>query len=83
MNIRFLETVLWLARLRTIKATDDRLCITHTAISSRIAAIEQDLGVRLFSRSGQGFEPTADGYRFIEEASKIVESYQQRAHPQA
>lgn len=76
MNIRFLETVLWLAQLRTIKATADRLCITHTAISSRIAAIEQDLGVRLFVRSGQGFEPTADGQRFIEEASKIVESYQ-------
>ncbi len=75
MNIRFLETVLWLAQLRTVKATADRLCITHTAISSRIAAIEQDLGVRLFMRSGQGFEPTADGYRFIEEAGKIVESY--------
>lgn len=76
MNIRFLETVLWLAQLRTIKATADRLCITHTAISSRIAAIEQDLGVRLFTRSGQGFEPTAEGQRFIEEATKIVESYQ-------
>lgn len=75
MNIRFLETVLWLARLRTIKATADRLSITHTAISSRIAAIDQDLGVRLFTRSGQGFEPTADGHRFIEEATKIVESY--------
>jgi DNA-binding transcriptional LysR family regulator len=75
VNIRFLETVLWLAQLRTIKATADRLCITHTAISSRIAAIEQDLGVRLFTRSAQGFEPTADGERFIEEASKIVESY--------
>lgn len=75
MNIRFLETVLWLAQLRTIKATADRLCITHTAISSRIAAIEQDLGVRLFTRSDQGFEPTADGQRFIGEASKIVESY--------
>ncbi|VTU46751.1 HTH-type transcriptional regulator GltC (plasmid) [Variovorax sp. SRS16] len=76
MNIRFLETVLWLAQLRTIKATADRLCITHTAISSRIASIEQDLGVSLFTRSAQGFEPTADGLRFIEEASKIVDAYQ-------
>lgn len=75
MNIRFLETVLWLAKLRTIKATADQLCITHTAISSRIAAIEQDLGVRLFEKSDQGFEPTAAGARFIEEAVKIVESY--------
>jgi DNA-binding transcriptional LysR family regulator len=75
MNIRFLETVLWLAKLRTIKATAEQLCITHTAISSRIAALEQDLGVRLFEKSDQGFEPTPAGLRFIEEAERIVESY--------
>ncbi len=75
MNIRFLETVLWLAKLRTIKATADQLCITHTAISSRIAALEQDLGVKLFERSDLGFEPTPSGVKFIEEAGKIVESY--------
>lgn len=75
MNIRFLETVLWLAKLRTLKATAEHMCITHTAIASRIAALEQDLGVKLFEKSGQGFEPTPDGARFIEEAGKIVESY--------
>lgn len=75
MNIRFLETVLWLAKLRTIKATADQLCITHTAISSRIAALEQDLGVKLFEKSDQGFEPTPTGVKFIEEAAGIVESY--------
>lgn len=77
MNIRFLETVLWLARLRSIKATADKLRITHAAISNRIAAIEQDLGVRLFVRSEQGFEPTADGNRFIVEAQKVIDAYQQ------
>lgn len=75
MNIRFLETVLWLAKLRTIKATADQLCITHTAISNRIAALEQDLGVKLFEKSGLGFEPTAAGAKFIDEATGIVESY--------
>ncbi|MBY4595343.1 LysR family transcriptional regulator [Ottowia caeni] len=75
MNIRFLETVLWLAKLRTLKATAEQLYITHTAISSRIAALEQDLGVKLFEKSGQGFEPTPEGIRFIEEAGQIVESY--------
>lgn len=75
MNIRFLETVLWLAKLRTLKATAEQLCITHTAISSRIAALEQDLGVKLFEKSDQGFEPTPNGVKFIEEAGRIVESY--------
>lgn len=75
MNIRFLETVLWLARLRSIKATAEKLCITHTAISNRIASIEQDLGVRLFVRSEQGFEPTRDGLRFINQAQVIIDAY--------
>lgn len=75
MNIRFLETVLWLAKLRTLKATAEQMCITHTAISNRIDALEQDLGVKLFEKSGQGFEPTPDGARFIEEAELIVEAY--------
>jgi DNA-binding transcriptional LysR family regulator len=75
VNIRFLETVLWLARLRTIKATADQLCITHTAISNRIAALEQDLGVKLFKKSGLGFEPTLAGAKFIDEAAGIVEAY--------
>lgn len=75
MNIRFLETVLWLARLRSIKATAEKLCITHTAISNRIASIEQDLGVRLFTRSEQGFEPTVDGLRFIDQAQVIIDAY--------
>ncbi|CAM3618764.1 LysR family transcriptional regulator [Bordetella sputigena] len=76
MNIRFLETVLWLARLRSIKATAEKLCITHTAISNRIASIESDLGVRLFVRSEQGFEPTAEGRRFIDQAQIIIDDYQ-------
>ena len=75
MNIRFLETVLWLAKLRTLKATAEQMCITQTAISNRIDALEQDLGVKLFEKSGQGFEPTPDGVRFIEEAGQIVEAY--------
>lgn len=75
MNIRFLETVLWLARLRSIKATADKLCITHAAISNRISSIEQDLGVRLFVRSELGFEPTRDGLRFIDQAQIIIDAY--------
>lgn len=77
MNIRFLETVLWLARLRSIKATAEKLCITQTAISNRIASIEQDLGVRLFERAEQGFSPTPDGVRFIDQAQVIIDAYHQ------
>jgi len=75
VNIRFLETVLWLARLRTVKATAEKLCITDAAVSSRIAAIEQDLGVRLFAKAEKGFVPTRHGKDFIEAAEGIVNAY--------
>ncbi len=75
MNIRFLETVLCLSQLRTIKATAEKLCITDTAVSSRIAAIEQDLGVRLFVRGEKGFLPSKQGEEFIKAAEGIVSAY--------
>lgn len=75
MNIRFLETVLWLERLRTVKATAEKLCITDAAVSSRIAAIEQDLGVRLFVKGEKGFLPTRQGNEFIKAAEGIVNAY--------
>lgn len=75
MNIRFLETVLWLERLRTVKATAAKLCITDAAVSSRIAAIEQDLGVGLFVKGEKGFLPTRYGNQFIKAAEGIVNAY--------
>jgi DNA-binding transcriptional LysR family regulator len=75
VNIRFLETVLWLARLRTVKATAEKLCITDAAVSSRISAIEQDLGVRLFIKGEKGFLPTGQGDAFIRAAESIVNTY--------
>lgn len=76
MNIRFLETALWLAELKSIKATAEKLCLTQAAVSSRISNLEQDLGVCLFVRGGDGFEPTSAGVTFLEHAERIVGAHQ-------
>lgn len=76
MNIRFMETVIWLGRLRSIRAVAEKLYLSQTGITSRISAIEEDLGIRLFHRGDQGFIPTPEGQRFIESASRIVDAYQ-------
>lgn len=52
MNIRFLETVIWLAHHRNFRLTSEHLHITLPAISSRLQMVEQELGVRLFERQG-------------------------------
>ena len=53
MNVRFLETFVWLAQLRNFRMTAEKLHTTQAAVSSRIATLEQDFGVRLFDRGAR------------------------------
>jgi DNA-binding transcriptional LysR family regulator len=75
MNIRFLETAICLDELRNFRATADRLNITPAAISNRIAAMEQELGFRLFDRDSRDVRPTAEGSMFVGGARDIVDRY--------
>lgn len=75
MNIRFLETVIWLAELRNFRITAARMNITPAAISNRIGAMEQELGFRLFERDARDVSLTAEGETFVEGARDIVCRY--------
>lgn len=75
MNIRFLETVIWLAELRSFRATADRMNITPAAISNRISAMEQELGIRLFERDTRDVRLTNEGRSFVSGARDIVDRY--------
>jgi DNA-binding transcriptional LysR family regulator len=50
LNLRFIETFVWVARLRSFTAAAEKLYTTQAAISARIATLEEDLGVKLFER---------------------------------
>lgn len=75
MNIRFLETVVWLSELRSFRMTADRMNITPAAISSRISAMEQELGIRLFERDTRDVRLTTEGRSFVNGARDIVARY--------
>ncbi|WP_274630865.1 LysR family transcriptional regulator [Arvimicrobium flavum] len=75
MNIRFLETAIWLAELRSFRATADKLNMSPAAISNRITAIEHELAVRLFERDTRDIKLTAEGALFVERSKKIVDDY--------
>lgn len=72
MNTRFLETFLWVARLKSFSAAADRLNTTQAAISNRIATLERDLGVRLFERDTHTVNITPDGENALRRAEEIV-----------
>ncbi|GAA2997166.1 LysR family transcriptional regulator [Streptomyces lactacystinicus] len=48
------------------------LSVTQQAVSKRVAALERDLGVRLFTRTPRGAEPTIDGQAFLPHARELL-----------
>ncbi|CCK32749.1 LysR family transcriptional regulator [Streptomyces davaonensis JCM 4913] len=46
--------------------------VTQQAVSKRIAALERELAVRLFSRTARGVELTLDGQAFLPHARSLV-----------
>ncbi|MEV6967109.1 LysR family transcriptional regulator [Hamadaea sp. NPDC051192] len=48
------------------------LSITQQAVSKRIAALEKDLGVRLFNRTARGAQLTIDGQAFLPHAWELL-----------
>jgi DNA-binding transcriptional LysR family regulator len=64
MQIELLDTFLDLAETRSFHRTSDRLGITQSTVSSRVTALEQAVGSRLFDRSRAGTDLTAEGKRF-------------------
>jgi DNA-binding transcriptional LysR family regulator len=72
MNTRFLETFLWVARLKSFSAAAERLHTTQAAISNRIATLERDLAVRLFTRDTHTVNLTSDGESAFKRAEEIV-----------
>lgn len=49
------------ARLGSVRAAADALCLTHAAISRRNARLADDVGAALFRREGRGLRTTAAG----------------------
>jgi DNA-binding transcriptional LysR family regulator len=60
------------------RAADD-LSITQQAVSKRVAALERDLGVRLFTRTARGARLTVDGQAFLPRARELLQAEQRAA----
>ncbi|MFM0556076.1 LysR substrate-binding domain-containing protein [Paraburkholderia sediminicola] len=72
-----LETVCHVAREGSFLAAAEAAGLTHGAISRRVAAVENWLGMTLFERHARGVRLTPDGQRFvgrIEQAFGIIDS---------
>jgi DNA-binding transcriptional LysR family regulator len=60
-----------LCETRSFHRTADRLGVTQSTVSARLKALEQALGVTLFTRSRAGTELTSEGLRFAPHARAL------------
>ena len=72
MNLRFVEAFYWVVTLRSVTRAAEKLHLTQSAMSSRVAALEQELGTLLLDRRDKQFRITVAGQRFFGYAEKLL-----------
>lgn len=72
MNLRFVEAFYWAATLKSVTRAAEKLYLTQSALSSRLATLEAELGVLLLDRRDKQFRLTAAGMRFLRHAERLL-----------
>src|SRR5258708_2113756 len=72
-DLRNLETFVWVARLGGFRLAAEKLNTTQPAISARVAALEQEFGVRLFERKQRRAALTAKGLELLGYAEQMLQ----------
>jgi DNA-binding transcriptional LysR family regulator len=72
MDLDAVRTFVAAADLGQFQGAADDLEVTQQAVSKRIAALERELGVRLFTRTARGAQLTIDGQAFLPHARALL-----------
>lgn len=72
MDLDAVRTFVAVADTGQFQAAGDELAITQQAASKRIAALERDLGARLFVRGPRGVRLSVDGQAFLPHARELL-----------
>lgn len=80
--LRELKTFVTVARLGTFAAAGQRVGLTQSAVSAQIRALERQLGVSLFERSGRSAQLNAAGRHALPLAEQILGLFAQMAQPE-
>ncbi|MFF0778420.1 LysR family transcriptional regulator [Streptomyces sp. NPDC003720] len=72
MDLEAVRTFAAIARTGQFQKAAVDLAVTQQAVSKRVAALERELGVRLFTRTPRGAELTIDGQAFLPHARELL-----------
>lgn len=79
MDLEAVRTFVAAAALGQFQGAADDLEVTQQAVSKRIAALEKELGVRLFTRTARGVQLTIDGQAFLPHARALLQAAERAA----
>ncbi len=74
-SIRFFRTFVAVARSGSFAAASERVSLTPAAVSLQMRALEDDLGVTLFDRSGKIVSLSEGGHRLLPRAEQLLAVY--------
>lgn len=77
MKISHLRTLLEVAETGSLVKAADRLNTVQPAISRQIRLLEEDLGIKLFTRHGRGMAPTEAGLKALDGATRVLAEVEQ------
>ncbi|MBW3542162.1 MAG: LysR family transcriptional regulator [Planctomycetes bacterium] len=80
MELRHLRTFAAAAELQSFTQAARRLSLTQAAVSQHVAALEKELKVSLFARSGRSVSPTDAGRRLYDYARRILDLLAEAEH---
>ncbi len=72
IDFKALETLVWVATLKSFGGAAAKLATTQPAVSQRIAQLEAELGVKLFERAPRRVALTAAGREALAHAERLI-----------
>ena len=72
IDLRNIETFYWVATLGGFRTAAEKLHATQPAISQRVRALEEGLGVKVFDRDARGVALTAKGQELLPFAERML-----------
>ncbi|MGP4115394.1 LysR family transcriptional regulator [Streptomyces sp. 4N509B] len=79
MDLNAVRTVVAVADTGQFQKAAAELWLTQQAVSKRVAALEESLGVRLFTRTARGVTLTIDGQAFLPHARALLAAAERAA----
>ncbi|MGX1472278.1 UNVERIFIED_CONTAM: DNA-binding transcriptional LysR family regulator [Streptomyces canus] len=79
MDLDAVRTFVAVADAGRFQEAADWLAVTQQAVSKRVAALEKDLGARLFTRTPRGARLTIDGQAFLPHARELLRAAERAA----